>query len=168
MEAFEDRNPDTIKQRNLFIITQLQQEISTYDVEVSKLKDEAASLQTQVIQLKAEDKQKENELAELPITLNRDVQRNKDMLSIDINTIEKTAAVYMVHVQSDNLPISIDALKDRINVFLEGWNDYLFGEYAVSRATTKSLEAFEIAMKWQQEKLQVTKVDKRVKFNTSE
>lgn len=168
MEAFEDRNPDTIKQRQLLVIKQLQQELNAHDADISTLKNEASALQTQVIQLKAEDKHTEHELAELPINLNREVQRNKEKLSIDINTIEKTAAVYVVHVQSDNLPISVDALKDRINVFLEGWNDYLFGELAVSRATVKSMEAFEIAMKWQQEKLQLTKLDKRVKFNTSE
>ena len=165
MQGFEDRNPDILMQRNQVLIKQLREETGRHELDISQLKQEASDLEKQAIQLKAEDMHAENELTDLPIALNRELKRTQDHLSTDINTIEKTAAIYTVHVQSDNLPISVDALKDRINVFLEGWNDHLFAEFAVARATLKTTEAFDTAMAWQNEKLQTNKIDKRVKFN---
>lgn len=165
MQAFEDRNPDILMQRNLLLIQQLREESGRYSLDISQLRQEASDFEKQAIQLKADDTHAENELIDLPLALNREVKHTKEQLSADIDTIEKTAAVYTLHVQSDNLPISIDALKDRINVFLEGWNDYLFDEFAVARATVKTAEAFDTAMAWQNEKLQINRIDKRVKFN---
>lgn len=168
IDAFKDRDPDLLMQRNRLHIKQLQQEISGYQERITLLKEEAIGFERQIIQLKADNKHIETETANLPIVFNRDLKRKKELLVTDCNTIEKTAAIYILHIQSDNLPISIDALKDRINVFLEGWNDYLFQEYAVARATAKTAQAFDVAMTWQNEKLQNNRVDRRLKFNTGE
>lgn len=62
------------------------------------------------------------------------------------------------------MPISVDALKDRINVFLEGWNDFLHKEYAVSKAIAKTAQASEVAAEWQAQKLYVNQIDKRIKI----
>jgi len=86
-------------------------------------------------------------------------------LITDSKTIDEIAAIYTQHIHSDNLPISVDALKDRINVFLEGWNDFLCGEYAVVRAALKTAQAKEAATEWQNEKLASNKIDKRVKVS---
>jgi hypothetical protein len=102
-----------------------------------------------------------------PILLNQELQKNRRQLLTDNDTIDKIATIYTLHIQSDNLPISVDALKDRINVFLEGWNDYLFQEYAVSKATQKTTEAREVAQEWQLLKMN-NKLDKRVKIHAHE
>jgi hypothetical protein len=168
IQAFEDRDPDMAAQRNQMLIKQLREEIVGIHTKIDGLKEDAGTYEKEVIQLKADIKRTENELAALPITLNREVKRKKEQLDADVNTIEKTAAVYAAHIQSDNLPISVDALKDRINVFLEGWNDFLFDEFAVNRATVKTKQAFDMAMAWQNEKLQKNKMDKRIKIESGE
>jgi hypothetical protein len=168
MRAFEERDPDIAAQRNQVLIRQLKEEIAGNQIVIDGMKEEAGGFEKEIIQLKADMKHADSELAALPIALGREVKRKKEQLANDKDTVDKTAAVYVVHIQSDNLPISVDALKDRINVFLEGWNDFLFDEFAVNRATIKTKLSLEAAMIWQNDKLQKNRIDKRIKFESGE
>ncbi|QHS56528.1 hypothetical protein GWR56_13625 [Mucilaginibacter sp. 14171R-50] len=168
MQLFEDRDPDVLTQKNRLLIKQLLAEVKTNLEKIMVLKEEMSLLDTNIIQLKAKIKSTLQELTSLPLKLSHELQKKRGQLISDLETIDKIASIYMVHIQSDNLPISVDALKDRINIFLEGWNDFLYQEYAIPKATLKTAQAAEIAISWQQEKLQTNKVDKRVKFHTGE
>ncbi|WP_345953023.1 phospholipase D-like domain-containing protein [Mucilaginibacter sp. PAMB04168] len=168
MQLFEDRNPDILAERNQLFIKQLIMEMGSNAEKITILKDEMCVLEKVVIEREAEVKQIQHELSNLPVTLNHELQKKRSQLISDLETIDKIASIYSIHIESDNLPISVDALKDRINVFLEGWNDYLYHEYAIPKATLKTAQAAEIALVWQNEKLQINKIDKRVKFHTHE
>lgn len=168
MNVFEDRNPDILTQRNLLHIKHLREQMNAASGKILIWKEEISSLEKTIIQLKADIKQGDLELANLPILLNQDVQKKKSQLIRDTKSIDQIAAIYTTHIQSDNLPISVDALKDRINVFLEGWNDFLHKEYSVVKASLKTSQAAEVAMVWQAEKLNTGKIDKRVKLSTGE
>jgi len=98
----------------------------------------------------------------LPSTLNQNLQKKRSMMLADAKTIDEIAAIYSQHIQSDNLPISINALKDRINVFLEGWDDFLHQQYAVALATLKAGQASEVADAWQEDKINNNKISKRI------
>lgn len=165
MHIFEDRNPDILTQRNQLHIKQLRGEIAAHAEKIMALKEEAATLEKNIIQLKADIKQLGIELAALPVTLNQALQKCRSQLITDTKTIDEIAAIYTQHIHSDNLPISVDALKDRINVFLEGWNDFLCQEYAVVKAALKTAQAADAATQWQNEKLAGSKIDKRVKVS---
>lgn len=168
MRFFEDRDPDIHRQRNELLIKQLRGEIDQNTVKIMELKEEIASLEKKVIQLRSDLKLIVQEIGDLPLQLNRELQRRRGQLIADTATIDKIASIYTVHIQSDHLPISVDALKDRINVFLEGWNDFLYQEFAVLKANAKTAQAAEAASIWQNEKLQTNRIDKRVKFQTGE
>jgi len=168
MRLFEDRNPDILTQRNRLFVTQLRGEIEVNKGKIMTLREELGTLDKEVIRLKADIKKILQELSTLPITLNHELERKRSQLITDLETIDKIATIYIIHIQSDNLSISVDALKDRINVYLEGWNDFLYQEYAIPKAMVKTAEAADMAITWQVEKLHTNKVDKRVKFNTSE
>jgi len=168
MGIFEERNPDISMQRSQLIISHLREEINLNTEKIMQLKEDVSALEKKIIQFKADIKRSENELAGLPVILNQNLQKKKSQLITDNNIIDQIAAIYTVHIQSDNLPISVDALKDRINVFLEGWNDFLFNEYAIAKASLKTSEAAGVALAWQNEKLNLNKLDKRVKLNTGE
>ncbi|MES2111880.1 MAG: phospholipase D-like domain-containing protein [Bacteroidota bacterium] len=165
MHIFEDRNPDILTQRNLLHIKQLRDEMTAHTGKIMLLKEEAATLEKNIIQLKADIKQLAIEVGALPVTLNQALQKCRAQLITDSKTIDEIAAIYTQHIQSDNLPISVDALKDRINIFLEGWNDFLCQEYAVVKAALKTSQAAEAATEWQREKLSGNKIDKRVKIS---
>jgi hypothetical protein len=168
MQMFEDRNPDILTQRSHLIIKHLRTEIGINAEKINVLKDEVAAFDKTAIQHKADIKNAQQGLAILPQSLNYDTQKKRGQLIADAETIDKIASIYTMHIQSDNLRISVDALKDRINIFLEGWNDFLYQEYAIPKATIKTAQAAEMAIAWQTEKLQTNRIDKRVKFSTGE
>jgi hypothetical protein len=168
LQLFEDRNPDTLSQQNELLIKQLRAEMESNTQKIMVLQEKMAVLEKSMIQDRAQIQHIQLELSSLPVTLNHDLQKKRSQLISDLETIDKIASIYSIHIESDNLPISVDALKDRINIFLEGWNDFLFQEYAIPKATLKTAQATEIAMVWQNEKLHTNKIDKRVKFNTHE
>jgi hypothetical protein len=168
MQIFEDRNPDILAQRNQLLMQHLREEMTGNNEKVMALRDEVARFEKVIIELKANARHTDQELDYLPITLNQVLQKTRSQLIKDCDTIEKIAAIYTMHIQSDNLPISVDALKDRINVFLEGWNDFLHKEYSVVRAELKSAQAADVAMDWQVDKLKGNKIDKRVIINQGE
>jgi hypothetical protein len=168
MQIFEDRNPDILAQRNQLLMQHLREEMTGNNEKVMALRDEVARFEKVIIELKANARHADQELDYLPITLNQVLQKTRSQLIKDCDTIEKIAAIYTMHIQSDNLPISVDALKDRINVFLEGWNDFLHKEYSVVRAELKSAQAADVAMDWQVDKLKGNKIDKRVIINQGE
>lgn len=168
LNIFEDRSPDTITQRNRIHIKQLRDEINTNIEKINALKDQVIAHEKNVLQLKADIKSAEISLSELPKTFNQTVQKKKSQFLKDSETIDNITGIYTMRIQSDNLPISIDALKDRINIFLEGWNDSLFKEFAVEKATLKTPQAAEVAASWEADKISVRKIDKRVKVNHDE
>lgn len=166
LQLFEDRNPDFLAQQNRLLIQQLRAQMAENQQKITAWQDAIAQLDKEIIQFKAEIKQIQLELSSLPLALNNELQKKRSQLIADLETIDKIASIYSLHIESDNLPVSVDALKDRINVFLEGWNDFLYQEYAIPKATSKTAQASDMAALWQNEKLQLTKIDKRVKFNT--
>ena len=168
MQSFEDRNPDIIAQRNRLLIKHLLEEMTANTAKILVHKEKVADLDRLIIEHKAGIRQTDLELAALPLTLNSALQKKRTQLITDRETIDKIAAIYTLHIQSDNLPISVDALKDRINVFLEGWNDFLYKEYSIPRAAEMTAKAGETARLWQNDKLQKNHIDKRLKFNTGE
>jgi hypothetical protein len=168
LQLFEDRNPDLLAQQNQLLMNQLRVEMDRNNEKLKLLNEGVVTLEKSVIQDRAQIKHIQQELNSLPVTLNQDLQKKRSKLIADLETIDKIASIYTIHIESDNLPISVDALKDRINIFLEGWNDFLYQEYAIPKATLKTAQATEIAMAWQSEKLHTNEIDKRVKFNTHE
>ncbi|RXK85715.1 phospholipase D-like domain-containing protein [Filimonas effusa] len=165
ISIFEERNPDNITLSNRLAVKHLQEELNSNLEKIAILKEEVAVLEKHSIQLKAEIKHIDLELSNLPQSLNQDLQKRKQQLIQASATIDRIAAIYTTRVQSDNIRISLDALKDRINIFLEGWNDLLFQEYAVSKASLKASQAAQVATEWQDEKLASNVIDKRVKIN---
>lgn len=164
MHIFEERSPDTVYRQRQLKIKQLREEMAGHLNRIVILKEQVTTLEINIIQLKVDVKQAELELRELPIRLNQELQKKQTGLLKDLEGIDKIATIYILHIQSDNLPISIDSLKDRINVFLEGWNDCLYQEYAVAKATAKTAHAAQAATAWQAEKIDASKIDKRVKI----
>ncbi|HVI46208.1 MAG TPA: phospholipase D-like domain-containing protein [Chitinophaga sp.] len=164
MRIFEERSPDMITQRNQLRIKQLREEMTTNSDRIVLFKESITTLELQIIQLKTDIKHTDLELRELPVRLNQDLQKKRSQLLKESENIDQIALIYTTHIQSDYLPVSEDALKDRINVFLEGWNDFLHREYAIPKAVSKTAQAVEVAARWQTEKMYAGKIDKRVKI----
>ncbi|HWW38655.1 phospholipase D-like domain-containing protein [Pedobacter sp.] len=164
MSIFDERNPDIATLKNNLLIQQLNEDARLEEEKVLLIKGEIYTIEGLNIGLEAEHKITEAQLESLPNKLNLLKEIKKTDLITGKQHIKNISTIYKSHVENDHLPISIDSLNDRINIFLEGWNDYLHEEYAIPKATEKSKEAFDTAVNWQNEKLRTSQLDKRVKI----
>jgi hypothetical protein len=164
MSIFDERNPDIVTLKNDLLISQMQESIKLEEEKTILLKDEIYSIVRINISLDAEYKITEIILTSIPSKLNLLKELKKTDLITGKQHVRDIATIYKSHVENDHLPISVDALRDRINIFLEGWNDYLHEHYSIPIAIEKSREAFDTAIDWQNEKMSGSQIDKRIKI----
>lgn len=160
----DDRNPDVAEQRNKLSIINRKSDITKLELELTETKSELELKAQEIIQKNAQIKISEAELESLPVKKVNLIENRKTDLNNKLEVIEVTTDIYKSHVENDNIPVSIDALKDRINIFLEGWNDFLHKEYSIQKASEKSAFATEIALIWENNKVNKNSIDTRVKI----
>lgn len=160
---FEERNPDINSVKNQIYMTQLKNEIDVNNAAITSLKEEIEVFEKGIIQYKSDIIICEAELEALPAKRVNQIEKRRSEHALKVQNIEIITDIYKSHIENDNLPISVDSMKDRINVFLEGWNDLLHDEYAIAKAVEKSRLALEVATEWQLEKLSTNKIDSRIK-----
>lgn len=165
MLIFDERNPDIATIKNDLLIKQMHEDLKQEEEKVLIVKGEIFLIEGKNIGLEAQYKIIETKLISIPNRLNLLREIKKTDLITGKQNITDISTIYKSHVENDNLPISIDSLNDRINIFLEGWNDYLHEEYAITKATEKSREAFDTVVNWQNEKVRSSQIDKRVKIS---
>ena len=97
----------------------------------------------------------ENNINDLKANLkNLEIEHPKSLNSIEesfndkIRALKRKADLYKNNIDNDNIPISVSALKDRVSVFLEGWNEWLHEQFSVNRAKTHSENARKTAEIW--------------------
>ncbi len=164
ISIFDDRNPDIATLKNNLIIKQLTEDIKLEEGKLLLVQNEIYLAEQLNIEREAEFKITETLIEAIPNKLILLKEIKKTDLITGKQHIRDVATIYKSHIENDHLPISIDSLNDRINIFLEGWNDYLHEEYSVPKASEKSKDAFDTAVNWQNEKTKSSQIDKRVKI----
>jgi hypothetical protein len=163
MRFFEERDPDVNYRRNQQHIRHLQDDIAANRGQKLSHQEEIGKIEKEIIQLNTEISLHKEDLLALPAKKTHQAEKMKSEMHSKAQSIERTTDIYKTHIENDILPVSVDSLKDRINVFLEGWNDFLHDEYSVSKAMEKSRAAAEVATQWQNEKLNGKRFDQRIK-----
>jgi hypothetical protein len=160
----DQRNPDVAEQQNKLFINNQRNDINKLEAEVREVTAEIELKGQDNIQKNAQIKIAESELENLPAKKVNQIESQKVDLNRKVQVIEITTDIYKSHVENDNIPVSIDALKDRINIFLEGWNDFLHKEYSIQKASEKSALATEVALAWENNKVNRNSIDTRLKI----
>lgn len=137
----DERNPDLASQRNKLFVQQKKEEIVILEEEIFGKKSEIEKIERDNVIKTTQIESYKNELTNLPLKKSTQIENKKNDLSNKLQVIDTTTVIYKSHIENDNIPVSVDALKDRINVFLEGWNDYLHQEYSILKASEKSSAA---------------------------
>ncbi len=161
---YEERNVDHAAIRSKALIQEYEKDLRTSNDTLSNLKEESNKLQQSNVLLRAENQLFRAEIEQGPALVAVESERVKIELSQKQQYLQQTADLYISHIENDNLPISLDSLKDRINIFLEGWNDFLHDEYSVARAVEMSMYATQSVNQWQDSKLVNKTIDSRVKI----
>lgn len=160
----DERSPDVSEQRNKIFIKDKKQDIENLKNEISLANSEIELKMQDTIQKTSHMNLSEIELQNLPLKKTTSIDGRKQDLNNKLQIIEAITDIYKSHIENDNVPVSIDALKDRINIFLEGWNDFLHEVYSIIKASEKSAQATEVALKWEYKKINKNSIDERVKI----
>ncbi len=163
LRLFEERNPDVQALQLKLRKEQEKEALNKNRAQVAELKETADTFSKELIQVNNDIHLLEMEMAGLPHKKALAIEKCASDFENSKKLLNDITAVYIAHIENDILPISIDSMKDRINVFLEGWTGFLHREYAEARAIEKATQALEAAAVWQQEKLAGNRIDNRIK-----
>lgn len=154
MSMFEERNPDIQAQRSKLRISLYKDEIKKNDEQILEYRKQiVANDELRMVEQKNMITT-ELELSKLPNEHARSVENTQADYILKKEYFNNITAIYISRVENNQPKISIDALRDRINIFLGGWNDYLHGFYAYNLATVKSKNATTIATDWLDSKIE--------------
>lgn len=152
MDINDDKHPDIHRLRNNEANRQRKADMATIENERSALLSEINEINTENIRKQAAIANAGTEVANLPLILNAAREARNADLKNKLSIVQTTTDIYKSHVENDIVPVSVDALKDRINVFLEGWDEFLHAEFSEVKAVEKSTAARHISNEWQADK----------------
>jgi hypothetical protein len=161
-ETLDERSPDFIARSNGVRIKEKQHELEYNRSKRNEFLESRILRQQSLQQFISEIQRIEQDLVVTPIAKANAESKSKKELIESIQRIESLTLIYKSHIENDNLPISIDLIKDRINVFIEGWNDSLYDEFAAPKAQRRCEDAVQVVNVWLSEKLKAT-LDNRIK-----
>ena len=158
LAIFEARHPESGKEKADFKIKKHKENIEILEEQIKEINDEKQSLKTKIIEIENEIDNIKSKLSYLAQELPRILNMIEENFNDKIRYLQKKADVYKNNIDNDNVPISFSALKDRVNIFLEGWNEWLHEELALPKAVSHSENARIEANKWLDENIESNKV----------
>lgn len=162
IEIFESRDSDLDREKKKALAEQKEQEIDQLKDKIQECQEELIFKDNEILGVKNEIQVLTSNLEFLPTKKANKIEQIKNELNLKIQNIERITTVYTSHIDNDILPISIDSINDRINVYLEGWSAYLHDQYNTNIATEKAQRAYEEARKWKSERMEKRLIDTRI------
>ncbi|WP_336734795.1 hypothetical protein, partial [Chryseobacterium sp. VD8] len=147
-QSYYKRTKTHHQEKTEFVVKKLEEEMQNHRLEINSLKEENNRLSSEI---SASERNKINftkQLQDLPMQTNTKINNLKQMLLTFKEKVENLAHIYQSQVDNDRLPISKPEMKNRVNIFMEGWSKYLFEIYAVPKAEAKTTEAIRECEKW--------------------
>ncbi|MBS9525850.1 hypothetical protein KI659_17650 [Litoribacter alkaliphilus] len=162
IEIFESRDSDLDKQKKMALAQQKQGDIDQHRERIKEFQEELILKDNEILFVKNEIQTLTSTKEFLPSKKANRIEKIKAELNIRIQNIERITTIYSSHIDNDILPISIDSINDRINIYLEGWSNYLHDQYNVNIAMEKGQKALEEARKWKVERVEKKLIDTRI------
>jgi hypothetical protein len=159
---FEARNPDLDKQQKKKIVEHHKEEIEKLNANIKECKDRVIEKESQIIYQENEGTLLSTVKGLIPSQKAIAIEKLENEINLKVQNIKSITAIYISHIENDKLPISIDSINDRINIYLEGWTNYLHEVYAIRKATEMAQNAHEEAKKWKEDKIQKKLIDFRI------
>jgi uncharacterized membrane protein (DUF106 family) len=161
-KLMEERDPDIQYRKSRVRMKQLKGLIESRLAAMAEHQKDVQALNSDVVSNERQIEARTQSILELNTEEASSIEKCKLELSDKLVSLERTAGIYNSHVENDNIRVRVDALRDRISVYLEGWNDLLYREYSILRAEEKAMQARNVVEKWQNEKLVQERIDNRI------
>jgi hypothetical protein len=162
ISLFSERNPDLEKQKKKTESKQYLIDTEDLNTLIKESKNKIMEKESQILFHENESVNLTAIKENLPSIKVSTIEKIDLELNLKIQNIKSITAIYNSHIENDKLPISIDSINDRINIYLEGWSNYLHDIYSISKATTMAQSALEEAKKWKEDRIQKKLIDFRI------
>lgn len=148
MSVIESRHSGVQAQKNKVEIKQIEEKITELNNRIFGFEKQIEICKLETIQVTQNKSTLQAQLENLPVRSAMIAQRQIADHSLKVEYIKQITQIYKNRVEQNNPSISLDALRDRINIFFEGWTAFLHQFYAVSLAVEKSVEASREVTNW--------------------
>lgn len=161
VKAYFDAQEGDIDNRKLNIEeNQIRERIIDNESELNDLNLQMIEDQSDINQLKIDTGSIQRDVDTLPNEKERE-QKNVDLLvTNELNTIDENCDLVIVKLESGRLPYNFDSVKERVSIYLNGWNKFLHSQFSVSVAKEKTSEMNHEKNRWLEEKYQLNSVKK--------
>lgn len=161
VKAYFDAQEGDIDNRKLNIEdNQIRERIIDNESDLNDLNLQIIEYHSKINQLKIDAGSIQRDVDALPNEKERE-QKNVDLLvTNEINTIDENCDLVIVKLESGRLPYSFDSVKERVSIYLNGWNKFLHSQFAASVAKEKTNEMNHEKNRWLEEKYQLNSVKK--------
>jgi hypothetical protein len=149
---FKERSPETEQKKLKHQKKVLLKRNNEYSTEIDELDIDIKSKEREAVRLKNEIMEVDKKLTFLPIEVDHQKTASNNLIDKRIEYINKKAGLFLNDIDNDNISISFSTLNHRISSFIEGWNKWLYNEYAIEKAISMSDNAEKTIDKWLEEK----------------
>jgi hypothetical protein len=148
IKNIEDRNDVHLKAKKQAAINLLTTEISALEKRNNELQAEVANKKLQIEHRvkQISDVEKQSQL--LPVTTSRKKALLDNETAGQITNLENIVTIAYNKIENEIFSFSVHFMKDRINIFLQGWNNFIFSYYSKVIAEEKVRQANDISGVW--------------------
>ncbi len=143
LKEIDRRHPDSLREKQAKEKALLEQKIDEHFSEIDNYNANVSEIQQQIIELKNRLKDVNARIHFLPAELKKKISLAATEFEVQQNSIERKKEKYLNYLNRDQIPVSLNALKDRTSAFISGWDQYLHDQYSSHRARNMSLKAHE-------------------------
>lgn len=147
-DLYQARNETHLQAQKKIRFRNLQKDIDGKIAEKNELLTQVNENKSLIAQARKDIKELQEKLAQAPVTASEKIASLKQKMVLFKEQVLNLTAIFSSQIDNDKLPISMSALEDRINVFLEGWSKYLHEKYAIKVAEAKTNEAILSIVTW--------------------
>lgn len=129
-------------------IKHLKERIEEKEKEIVSLRNRINDIEREIIDLKGKIENAQKEIFYVDHELEVAKQQIQRELTSRITTLSHQKEKIMAYLNKDRIPISYSALKDRINTFLGGWDEWLYSYYSTKKSNELVSESHHKVNDW--------------------
>jgi len=145
---FIERSPEIERLRVKMEIKETINKIQTKIEEIESEKSKCQENSLNILELDNQINELNQSLIFLPEETDKEISALKEDTENKKALINNKASLFKNNIENDTIKISVTALLNRISAFLEGWDEWLHGQYSYQIATTTSQDSRNIVEDW--------------------
>ena len=147
-QQLDKRSRSELHHKKELEIDTLETQIEEKETEISEHKNQCLEINERVIDLKGKIESSQKEVFYLEHELEMQKLQIQKELSLKQQTLNNQKDKILAYLDKDRIPVSYVSLKDRINTFLSGWDEWLYSFYSKQLANDYTSQAHTKVNEW--------------------